>query len=40
MSHNKERLVLHVDLEPLWDNIGIVITVDSATPQSRWTQKL
>jgi hypothetical protein len=38
-SPNKERPAPHVDLELSWDNIGIDITVDSATPPSRWTPK-
>jgi len=40
MSVNKERLVLHVDLEPLWLSIGTDIIVDSAIPQLRWMPKL
>ena len=36
VSPSKERLVLHVDPELLWPNIGIVITVGSAIPPLRW----
>ncbi len=35
-SPNKERPAHHADPERSWDNIGIDITADSATPPSRW----